>query len=258
MLSSPHVTTGARDVVTSGWGGVRRPFAPWRIARCAFGNPVRFPLGMQARRSSLLVLQGRRWRDARRARLLRFSARFARSVHGISRSAPVYGPRCSFRRAMPRRTGKSCLFCTVGARFCSKRTVALASACSNPAKRVSEAPLTVRPAITLHSVHRRKRVVTTGVCDNGGGGGFLTPPCKKKPPPPGGGWGGGGAKLGGQPAHRGRVLLPPPHVQTTRAPVVMFWGFGGNNWETQASTYEISYLSGRISDENSTAGSHLA
>lgn len=41
-------------------------------------------------------------------------------------------------------------------------------------------------------------------------------------------------------------------------PVVLFWGFGGNNWETQAATYEISYLSGRISDENSTARPHLA
>jgi hypothetical protein len=127
MLSPPHVTTGARDVVTCGWGGVRLPFAPWRIARCAFGNPVRFPLGMQARRSSLLVSQG---------------------------------------YATP--NGESRLLCTIGARFCSTRTVALAFACGNPAKRVSEAPLTVRPAITLHSAQRRKRVVTTGVCDNGG------------------------------------------------------------------------------------------
>ncbi len=87
--------------------------------------------------------------DARSAGLLRLAARFAGSLQEISRSNPVYGRLCSFRRVTSRRARKLRSSCTVAARFCSFRTVVAHFARSDRAKRVLSSSISVRSEISV-------------------------------------------------------------------------------------------------------------
>lgn len=86
---------------------------------------------------------------ARFARPLQFLARFARPLRAISNESPEIGAICSKCTEYAGRTGDFRSLRTVLARFCSTCTVLLDFACNNPAKRVSEPPFPVRPAISL-------------------------------------------------------------------------------------------------------------
>lgn len=108
------------------------------------------PLFHFARASrSMLVSHGCRSSHARNARSLQSAARFARPLHAISSESPETGAICSKCTEYAGRTGDFRSFRTVLARFCSTRTVLPDFACNNPAKRVSEPPFPVRPAISL-------------------------------------------------------------------------------------------------------------